>query len=199
MPDRQLFPIDEIPNDLSRGEWICQDFRRYLNLLCMRKQCFFLPVELKRMRMRNVGRPHEFATRFDTYNAVVGLCGTGKTTLIRSVASVFGLETCPQSSAVNHERSESAIELDVSESGSFHMKIARSAGNQWARYEPFNCLLVDDPCRELTDEGYKKFLLHLKGLEKQIVITMGSTDDERSEMINSVFPGCNIIRLQRGD
>ena len=149
--------------------------------------------------MRNVGRRREFVTRFDTYNAVVGLCGTGKTTLIRSIACLFGLETCPQSSVVNHERSESAIELDVSESSSFHMKIARLNGKQWGRYDPFKCLLIDDPCRELTDEGYKKLLLYLKGLEKQIVITMGSTDDERSEMINSVFPGCNIIRLQRGD
>jgi hypothetical protein len=64
MPDWRYYPIDEIPAGLSLGEWICQDFTRYLNLLCMRKQCFFLPVELQRLRMQDVGGRHEFVTRF---------------------------------------------------------------------------------------------------------------------------------------
>lgn len=196
MSNRDCLPTERNPEDSSRGEWICQDFFGYLHSLSKQGQCFFLPFEVKRLRLHNIGKFTDFETRFNKYNVVLGRCGTGKTTLVRSIGDVIDRDSYSHGGIFHQKGVEGDIEIDTADNNAFHLEIPGGKGEPLMKFASMQCLLIDDPGRELTIDGYQKLLSYLRGLEGQIIMTMGPGESERLEAVYNVFPSCNIIQLQ---
>ena len=79
-----LFPM------LSIGEKAEADFWEYLKDLEKEKCAFFLPVRIKKIKLANIGPINDLTIGFKKFNIVTGKNASGKTTLIRSIAYIFG-------------------------------------------------------------------------------------------------------------
>ncbi|MCX6661193.1 MAG: ATP-binding protein [Euryarchaeota archaeon] len=75
---------------LSVGEWICQDFGRYLKSLVAEGRCVFLSYHVDFLDLRNIGKFVEKHLEFADVNVIHGNNGRGKSTIVRAISSVTG-------------------------------------------------------------------------------------------------------------
>jgi uncharacterized protein YhaN len=170
-------------SQLSVGEWICQDFGRYLKSLVVEGRCLFLQFKLQSLDLTKIGRFEEKHLDFDDVNVIHGNNGRGKSTIVRAISSVTG---SPVSVKAGQSRGE--INLRLSDDSVIHQDIFNA--------ENVNCIVLDCAGERLDQERYGDFLRYLRELDVQLILIVGRTDVHN--IISSIFPDCRYIDLNQG-
>jgi len=168
---------------LSIGEQICKDFNQYLRELEYEGRCVFLPFQIEKLKVRNIGKFTERTLEFDRGLSVVyGLVGTGKTTVVKSIASISGYSRLVKCGEDNGE-----IKMTLSDGRLLHQSLDEVRN--------VHCIVVDDVGEQLDENHYEKFLCYLRDMNTQLILTTGRMNDERYEKIIHMFPDCRFIDL----
>ncbi len=167
-------------NQLSIGEWICQDFGRYMKSLEAGGRCVFLSYHVDCLDLRNIGKFVEKHLDFADVNIIHGNIGSGSTTVIQAVSSVTGSQV---SVKAGQDRGE--INLRLSDGSLIHQDIFNT--------ENVHCIVLDSAGERLDQERYREFLRYLRGLNVQLILTVQRTDIY--DTIRSTFPDCQFIQL----
>ena len=160
--------------DLSMQQRIVMDFGKHLEDLEKEWRCFFLPFRLSGVEIRNIGPIESLQSDLGKLNAIVGSNASGKTTIIRSIAYVFGYafeHVGRIGYLVNADAKKGEIKVKVKiGKGALSAKLER--GKTPPRPESgFRCILIDDMGARLDKKGFKLFLDYLKGLDSQVIFT----------------------------
>ena len=150
-----LFPM------LSIGEKAETDFWNYLKELEKDKCAFFLPVRIERIKLANIGPIKNITINFNKFNLIIGNNASGKTTLIRSIAYVFGHEMLKE-----YFSEKATIELDVHPENKY--KLGSLSTNS---KENIKCVLIDSGGSRFDKQHFKKFFDYLKKLKMQVIMT----------------------------
>ena len=201
---QQLFPY------LSIGEKALFDFKGYLEELKNNKQCFFLPLKLKGVKLKNVGKfDYSFHTEFKQFNVVNAPFGYGKTTLLRSIAYTLGLDDFPLRNLLCADSTEGYIRINVDNNKELYSKISIRNNQELFTDGRTRCILLDDAMdiekfinitntkHQLMLTSFQEFLHTLRELDIQIILTASFTDDKVYNFYSNIFPGCNFINLER--
>jgi len=167
-------------NQLSVGEWICQDFGRYLKSLEAEGRCIFLPCHVDSLDLMNIGRFDEKHLDFDDVNVIHGNNGRGKSTIVRAISSVSGSQV-----GVKAGQDRGEINMRLSDGSVLHQDVFNA--------ENVNCIVLDCAGERLDQERYRQFLHYLRDLDVQLILTVGRTDIHNK--IRSTFPDCRFIQL----
>jgi len=153
-------------------------------------EMFFLPFQVNHLKLENIGVFDSFEAGFnrDEVNLICGRNATGKSTILRSIAYWFGIESWyfrkpsilgknwritieiyPHSNLTTAELKEDTIKT---------------------RFNNAGCILLDDPFQMLNSKKVKTFLRQLAKLRKQIIIT--TIWEKTAEDLQNK----NIIRLK---
>jgi hypothetical protein len=203
-------------DNMSVGERICSDFKKYISDLVDEKRCFLLPYRLTGVSFRNIGLFDGFEAVLKDFNVVYGSCGRGKTTMIRSIAHVFDLCEYPRELLLKKGSSNGGITVDVVKKSSFNVRVDENVvdyvdvngdcvGVHEQRYEGcFNndsvrCIVLDDAGECLAKQQYELFLGYLRELnaDLQVILTVSSSVDRSRALFSRLFSGCNFIDLDR--
>ena len=102
-----------IVDDSSSSKKVLRNFDMYLADLIYKERSFFIPYELRRVRLRNVGVFDSFEAEFKDFNVVYGSRGTGKTTLVKSIAHVLDLDSYPDEELLKKGEFYGDIEVEL--------------------------------------------------------------------------------------
>jgi len=165
---------------ISVGEWICQDFERYLKSLKTEGRCVFLPFEIQSLHLRNIGRFDEKHLDFDDVTVILGNNGSGKTTITKAIQSVSGFQV-----GVKAGQNSGEINMTLSDDSVLHQDVFNA--------ENVNCIVLDCAGERLDQERYRQFLHYLRDMDVQLILTVGRTDAHN--IIRNTFPDCQFIQL----
>jgi hypothetical protein len=168
---------------LSVGEQICSDFGQYLRDLEQEGRCLFLPFQIQNLKVKSIGKFTERTFEFDRGLTVFyGYNGTGKTTLVKAIASVSGDHTLLKSG-----QNDGEIELMLSDGRMLHQDL----------FEPrrVQCVVLDEAGERLDINHYEMLLHYLRSLDVQLIVMIGRTDKDLYEWIIRSFPDCRFINL----
>jgi predicted ATPase len=168
---------------LSVGEWICQDFGRYLKCLVAEGRCVFTPYHVDSLDLMNIGRFDEKHLDFADVNIVLGFNGSGMSTIVRAISSVSGSQV-----SVKGGENRGEINMRLSDGLLLHQDVFDA--------ENVRCVVLDSAGDRLDQERYSEFLSYLRGLNVQLILTVGRTDV--CDIISNIFPDCRYIDLNRG-
>jgi hypothetical protein len=169
-------------SQLSVGEWICQDFGRYMQSLVVEGRCLFLQFKLHSLDLRNIGRFDEKHLDFADVNIIHGNNGLGKSTIVRAISSVTGSQV-----SVKAGQDHGEINMTLNDGSVLHKDIFDSGS--------VRCIVLDCAGERLDRrERYGEFLSYLKGLNVQLILIVGRTDIY--DIISSIFPDCKFITLK---
>jgi hypothetical protein len=167
---------------ISVGEWISQDFGRYLKSLEAEGRCVFRPYRIHSLHLRNIGRFDEKHLDFDDVNVIHGNNGRGKSTIVRAISSVTGSQV-----SVKAGQDHGEINMTLSDASVLHQDVFNA--------ENVNSIVLDCAGERLDRrERYGEFLSYLRGLNVQLILTVGRTD--LSNIIRHTFPDCRFIQLE---
>ena len=156
-----LFPV------LSMGKRIELDFESYIKSLEGEKRAFFLPFEIKGVKLSDIGPHKDIDVNFKRFNIIAGKNGSGKTFLIRSIAFAVDFKDPPSEDMIREGLNKGEIVLKISKGDSLSIKLEKGKGLE----KNYKCLLLDDPLGKLDSRVRKKILDYLKKLNVQIILT----------------------------
>jgi len=174
------------------------DFGQYLTTLTEEKRCFFLPSEIEQITLKNIGRFDEFNVEPKRFNLVSGIAGTGKTTLIRSIAYTFGIDEFNGDILIKEKKKEGEINLILKDQKTMSVKIPGSSKGHRNQSGNTCCILLDD-CTDLNNNILQDFLQYLQGLNVQIILSKPIIDRTQDKIFLRLFPKSNIIELKRNN
>jgi len=172
------------------------DFDQYLTTLTEEKRCFFLPSEIEKITLKNIGRFDELNVETKKFNLISGIAGTGKTTLIRSIAYTFGLDEFNGDILIKEKKKNGEINLILKDQKTLSIKIPGSIKGRRGRRGNARCILLDDCTDYLNDKILQDLLQYIQGLNIQIILSKPVIDNKQAIIFLSVFPKCNIIELK---
>jgi len=167
-------------NQLSIGEWISQDFGRYMKSLVVEGRCLFLQFKLHSLDLTKIGRFDEKHLEFGDVTVIFGYNGTGKSTCVRTISSITGSQV-----SVKAGQDHGEINLTLSDGSVLHQDIINSGS--------VRCIVLDCAGERLDQERYGEFLRYLRDLDVQLILTVQRTDIY--DTIRSTFPDCRFIQL----
>ena len=180
---------EELLPMLSAGSRILVHIELYLKDLAKTGHCFFLPLAVKRLEMKNIGPIGSISMDFGPgLNVIKGNCATGKSTILRSMAMAFGVFSPERGHMLSREK------------GKGHVKITTYSDKRVVEFDRdsqngkkgVGCLLLDDALARLDTVKAKKFITKLR--EKypgQIIMTTVRDDFEPA--------GAKVFRLDGPD
>jgi DNA repair exonuclease SbcCD ATPase subunit len=136
-------------------------------------------------------RFRSFTLTFDKMNLIFGNVGTGKTSIIQSIAAMFNRVPNVRS-MLNNVGTEGKITLDVIQENQRVLALKRNLAPQTFTKEDVKCILIDDT-GYLTDTGFSTLLSDSRTWHTQVII---ASQPRELEFIPSCY---NIIRLQPSD
>ncbi|MCM8764615.1 MAG: AAA family ATPase [Candidatus Omnitrophica bacterium] len=177
---QQLLPI------LSSGEKMLFDMDSYLEELKSMNRCFFLPFSVKRLELENIGPIESISIDFSPgINIIRGSNGSGKTTILKSIAMAFGLFIPERETMLKMMKKEGFIKISTSE----HENLIRLDKDNINGRKDAGCLLLDDAIAMLPPDKAKIFIRKLKKkYHKQLIMTISRDDFDVS--------GSNVIILK---
>jgi len=190
-----------VENDLSVGEKTCKNFDMYITNLVYKKRSFYIPFELKRVILRDVGVFDRFEAEFKDFNVVYGADGTGKTTFVRSIAYALDLYRYREEELLKKDSFHGDIEVEVVKRIWFYTSLARSRKGLgykvYTEYIPLDesdfssfgyledinddlddmlyymdSILLDDAGAEFTKQRYTHFLEYLQELNGELQVIL---------------------------
>jgi len=131
-------------------------------------ETYLLPFQIKSSKLTKVGPFDDFEARFsrNSINLIQGPCGSGKSTIIRSILHAF---------SIRHRYFDDRVFRD----GTITLKLFPThnsiniTGTESSRNTArgYQCLIADDPLEKLPRSIIAPFFAELKKLEIQVVIT----------------------------
>jgi len=186
---KHLFPY------LSLGETIAIDFERYLKDLINEKRCFLLPFKLKKIKMTKIAPIANIELDLGKTLIVVGKNETGKTVLIKSIMYFFGGLELQGDYFFKNGSSDGEIYIETFPRETTHMKIDMNKLTLIDRISKDTCMLLDGPGDVLEYSLFREFILFLKELGCQIIMTTNRKNEEIIDL-NNILPECRIFRLE---
>jgi len=131
-------------------------------------ETYFLPFQIESLRLTKVGPFDNFEARFhrNSINVIHGSCGSGKSTIIRSILLAFGIQ---HRYFTNRVFSDGAITLRLfPNQDSISITGMGSAQNSARGYQ---CLMADGSLERLPKNMIAPLFAELNGLGIQVIIT----------------------------
>jgi len=131
-------------------------------------ETYFLPFQVESLRLTKVGLFDNFETHFrrGSINVIYGSCGSGKSTILRSILYAFGIRHRYFDGRVFHD---GTITLKLfPKQNSTKIAGIESSTNTARGYQ---CLIADDPLKRLPRGIIAPFFVELKRLEIQVMLT----------------------------
>jgi len=131
-------------------------------------ETYLLPFQIQSLRLTKVGLFDNFEASFsrNSINVIHGSCGSGKSTIVRSILHAFGIKHRYFDDRVFRE---GTISLKLfPKHNSINITGTEGSRNTVRGYQ---CLIADDPLERLPKDIIAPFLVELKKLETQVAIT----------------------------
>jgi len=131
-------------------------------------ETYFLPLQIESLKLTKVGPLANFEAHFrkGSINVICGSCGSGKSTIIRSILFAFGIQ---HRYFTNRVFSDGTITLRLFPDQD-SISIARTSSIQnFTR--GYQCLIADDSLERLPKNMIAPFFAVLNGLGIQVIIT----------------------------
>lgn len=130
-------------------------------------QTYFLPLQVESLKLTKVGPFDNFEAHFrrNSINLIYGLCGSGKSIIMRSILFAFGIRHRYFTEKVFGE-GEITLRLFPEQDS---INIAGIDSRNATR--GYQCLIADDPLDRLSRNMIVSFLAELKNLGIQIIMT----------------------------
>ena len=205
-------------NELSIGQRICSNFPGYIVDLHEEKKCFFIHCLIKKVYFNKIGLFDSFEADLKDFNVVYGSAGKGKTTFVKTIASVFNKYDLPKKDIVKQGFDRGSAQVDVVKKSSFNLIVNRNVidyvekdGDRIPTYEEkyescflensVKCIILDDAGVSLRLEYYQLFLDYLKKLNQdlQIILTVSKNSRRPKALFLNTFADCNFIDLDKID
>jgi len=204
--------------ELSVGQKICSNFPSYIADLHEEKKCFFIHCLINKVCFNKIGLFDSFETDLKDFNVVYGSVGKGKTTFVRTIASVFNKYDLPKKDIVKQGFDSGSARVDVVKKSSFNLIVDRDVidyvekngdciPTHEEKYEScflensVKCIILDDAGVSLRLEYYQLFLDYLKKLnhDLQIILTVNKSSRRPKALFLNTFADCNFIDLDKID
>lgn len=146
-----------------------------------------MPFQIESLRLTKVGPLANFEAHFhkNAINIIYGSCGSGKSTIIRSILYAFGIKHRYFTERVFGE-GEIRLSLFLNQD-SISITAMESLQSSTRGYQ---CLIADDPFEKISKKILASLLIELKRLKIQIIATASLLIDP-SELSNKT----NVIEL----
>jgi len=131
-------------------------------------ETYLLPFQIEKLKLTNVGPFENFEASFkaNALNIIHGSCGSGKSTIIRSILYAFGVK---HKHFTERVLDGGAIEVKLFPGQNFiNIKGISSEQNPLRGYQ---CLLADDSFDRIPKEMIAPLFTELKCIRTQIILT----------------------------
>ncbi|MGB9756176.1 MAG: AAA family ATPase [Candidatus Bathyarchaeales archaeon] len=131
-------------------------------------ETYFLPFQIERLKLTNVGPFENFEATFkaNSINVIHGLCGSGKSTIIRSILYAFGIK---HKYFTKRVLGEGTIEVKLFPRQD-SIKI-RGVSSEHDPLRGYQCLLADDSFERIPKYMIPSLFAELKRLGIQVILT----------------------------
>jgi hypothetical protein len=150
-------------------------------------EVYLLPFQIESLKLENVGPFQDFEAKFrkDALNVIYGPCGSGKSTIIRSILLVFGKRHTYFSRSKN---GKITLKLFPDQDS---VNVTTNQENPLDAVKSYRCLIADDIFQRVPKSMISGLCEEMKKLGIQIIITMSIASDV------SKFPeDTNVISLK---
>ncbi len=175
-------PLEVVNMGLSLGEKICLDFNGYLKDLEKEGRCVSVHFEIQSLNLKNIGKFTDTHIEFAKVNILHGNIGSGKTTIVQSIAGISGTQRL-----LKDEQDSGEINLTACDGRQYHLDVFDS--------NDVLCVTLDGGGEMLDKKHYNDFLHYLRDLNIQLILTIENMDNELRESISRTFPHCKFIQL----
>jgi len=156
------------------------DFNSFLKTLEKEDRCYFLPFELKKIHIKNIGIHSNLELNFDSFNVIEGIHGVGKTTVIRCIAKTFGYDTTSYHKLLSPDQNPHQISITIKPENKIDITFDEKNQDEFNEKRTTKCIIMDEPTSRLSSNLKKEFLQYLQGLNTQIILT--STPDDKIKL-----------------
>jgi post-segregation antitoxin (ccd killing protein) len=131
-------------------------------------ETYFLPFQIESLRLTKVGPLANFEARFprDSINVIHGSCGSGKSTIIRSILYAFSIKH-KHFTEKAFDTGAISVKLFPGQD-SINITGMNSSQNILRGYK---CLIADDPLERIPKDIIVPLFAELKNLRIQIILT----------------------------
>jgi post-segregation antitoxin (ccd killing protein) len=150
-------------------------------------EAYLLPFQIESLKLENVGPFQDFEAKFrkGALNVIYGPCGSGKSTIIRSILLVFGKRHTYFSKSKNGKITLKLFPHQDS------VNVTTNQENPLDAVRGYRCLIADDIFQRVPKSMISGLCEEMKKLEIQIIITTSMIFDL------SKFPkDTNVISLK---
>ncbi|MEM3697472.1 MAG: AAA family ATPase [Candidatus Bathyarchaeia archaeon] len=149
------------------------------------EETYLLPFQIEKLKLTKVGPFENFEATFNanSINVIHGLCGSGKSTIIRSILYAFGIK---HKYFTKRVLGEGTIEVKLFP-GQDSIKI-RGFSSEQDPLRGYQCLLADDSFDRIPKDMITSLFEELKRLGIQIIITTLLIDPSK-------IPDAHIITI----
>jgi len=165
-----MFPM------LSYGESVAIDFINYLKTLEKEGRCYFLPFQIKKIHLKNIGVHDNLILSFDALNIVEGRYRDGKTTFVKSIVKTIGYESPNFHNLLSPGKKTYDIDIEVDPIRILSLTYGKHNNSGFIENRTTRCIVMDEPLSRLSIGLKKEFLQYLMGLNTQIILTCAPID-----------------------
>ena len=150
-------------------------------------EAYLLPFQIESIKLENVGPFQNFEAKFrkDGINMIYGLCGSGKSTIIRSILLVFGKRHTYFSKSKN---GKITLELFPDQDS---VSVITNQENPLDAVKGYRCLIADDIFQRAPKSMISGLCEEMKKLGIQIIITASIAPD-----LSKLPEDTNVIPLE---
>jgi hypothetical protein len=169
------------------------DFNNYLKTLEKEGKCYFLPFQIRKVHIKNVGVHSDLKLNFGAYNIIQGYHGSGKSSLIKFIAKTFGYDNVGYEKLLSPGQNPHAINVTIRPENHIDIAFDEQKQGEFNENRTTRCIIMDEPTSRLSSNLKKEFLQYLADLNTQIILTC--TPDDKIEFSNDF----RVSRLSKDD
>jgi hypothetical protein len=145
-------------------------FEEIIELLRGDNQIYFIPVEIKNIKISNLLNFSNFKANFKKVNYVIGENASGKTNLLKLIVQVFTKSTLDKEHLLLDREKEGKIKLSFNKSlHGLDFKIRKKKDT--AIDFDYPCILIDNTSTTLNQKEVEKIINYLIDKKCQIIAT----------------------------
>ena len=182
---QRMFPM------LSYG--LSVDFNSYLNTLEKDGKCFFLPFQIKKIHIKNVGVHSDLKLNFGAHNIIQGYHGSGKSSLIKFIAKTFGYDKTSFLNLLSSDQNPHVINIKIKPENNIDLTFDKQKPGEFTENRTTRSVILDEPLDRLSSSLKKEFFQYLRDLNIQIILTC--TPDDMIELPDEF----RVSRLSQDD
>lgn len=156
---------------LSKADKVLIDFNDHLRKLEKEGRCYFLQFQIKKINIKNIGKHSNLTLDFDALNIIEDYHGTGKTTVIASIAKTFGYDTPGFHKLLSPGKENYEIHIEIKPETTISLKYTEKNNNEYRENRTIRSVLLDECFSTLSSSLINEFLEYLTSLNTQIILT----------------------------